>query len=224
LGLASNEGLGVGVCSVRTHVFERRPSRHRFSASPRHAAATACNSVWLLRMIRDDVSYALVCVNTMKPPSDLRSACHFTSPKIVYRIQASVSKVPAILSTRRSPRAYFTVVSVRLMQGELVHTLSTFSLPASSDQPAIKGICIRLFGQAGCNAGVPRWSYATPNVRVEAGPTVLRLARAVHHVPQALRGQGAMPLGLASNEGLGHAGEAACGHRARRLWDWCRRW
>ena len=43
----------------------------------------------------------------------------------------------------------------------------------------------------------------TPNVRVEAGPTVLRLARAVHHVPQAPRGQGAMPLGLASNEGLG---------------------
>ena len=55
-----------------------------------------------------------------------------------------------------------------------------------------------------------------PNVRVEAGPTVLRLARAVHHVPPAPRGQGAMPLGLASNEGLGHAREAACGQRARR--------
>ena len=68
------------------HVFEPQPSRHCFSASPKHAAATACNSVWLLKMIRDDVSYALVCVNTMKPPSDLRSACHFTSPKIVFRL------------------------------------------------------------------------------------------------------------------------------------------
>ena len=48
-------------------------------------------------------------------------------------------------------------------------------------------------------------SVARPNVRVEAGSTVLLLARAVHHVPQAPRGQGAMPLGLASNEGLGLA-------------------
>jgi len=47
--------------------------------------------------------------------------------------------------------------------------------------------------------------FARPNVRVEAGSTVLLLARAVHHVPQAPRGQGAMPLGLASNEGLGLA-------------------
>jgi hypothetical protein len=44
---------------------------------------------------------------------------------------------------------------------------------------------------------------ATPNVRGEAGPTVLRLAREAHHVPQAPRGQGAVPLGLASTEGLG---------------------
>src|SRR5437773_11234079 len=43
----------------------------------------------------------------------------------------------------------------------------------------------------------------TPNVRGEAGPTVLRLAREAHHVPPAPRGQGAMPLGLASTEGLG---------------------
>jgi len=63
-----------------------------------------------------------------------------------------------------------------------------------------------------------------PNVRGEAGPTVLRLARAVHHVPQALRGQGAMPLGLASTDGLGHAREAACGQRAQRRRDWLRRW
>jgi len=47
-----------------------------------------------------------------------------------------------------------------------------------------------------------------PNVRGEAGPAVLRLARAEHHVPQALRGQGAMPLGLASTEGLGLARRA----------------
>jgi len=43
----------------------------------------------------------------------------------------------------------------------------------------------------------------------------LRLARAEHHVPQALRGQGAMPLGLASTEGLGLAPRArawTCGH------------
>jgi len=51
-------------------------------------------------------------------------------------------------------------------------------------------------------------SVARPNVRVEAGPAVLHLARAVHHVPQAPRGQGAMPLGLASNEGLGLARRA----------------
>ena len=43
----------------------------------------------------------------------------------------------------------------------------------------------------------------TPNVRGEAGPAVLRLAREAHHVPPAPRGQGAMPLGLASTEGLG---------------------
>jgi len=58
--------------------------------------------------------------------------------------------------------------------------------------------------------------FARPNVRGEAGPTALRLARAVHHVPLALRGQGAMPLGLASTEVLGRAREAACGQRARR--------
>jgi len=37
----------------------------------------------------------------------------------------------------------------------------------------------------------------------------LCLARAVHHVPQASRGQGAMPLGLASTEGLGLAWRAS---------------
>ena len=47
--------------------------------------------------------------------------------------------------------------------------------------------------------------FVRPNVRVEAGPAVLHLARAGHHVPQAPRGHGAMPLGLASNEGLGRA-------------------
>ena len=58
--------------------------------------------------------------------------------------------------------------------------------------------------------------FVRPNVRGEAGPTALRLARAVHHVPQALRGQGAMPLGLASTEGLGstvlaaHGGPQCC--------------
>ena len=53
-------------------------------------------------------------------------------------------------------------------------------------------------GLARCTVVVPR-----PNVRVEAGPTVLRLAREAHHVTSAPRGPSAMPLGLASNEGLG---------------------
>jgi hypothetical protein len=44
----------------------------------------------------------------------------------------------------------------------------------------------------------------TPNVRGEAGPTVLGQARAAHVIdPWAPRGPGPMPLGLASTEGLG---------------------
>lgn len=49
-----------------------------------------------------------------------------------------------------------------------------------------------------CPTFMPR-----PNVRGEAGPAVLRLAREAHHLAPAPRGQGAMPLGLASTEGLG---------------------
>ena len=50
---------------------------------------------------------------------------------------------------------------------------------------------------------------AMPNVGVEAGPTALCLAREVHHMPSAPRGPSAMPLGLASNDGLGRAGGGA---------------
>ena len=91
-----------------------------------------------------------------------------------------------------------------------------------SDAAVNRAMCNPQDGSAALDDGkcVRQWgrdtSPATPNVRGEAGPTALRLARAVHHEPQAPRGQGAMPLGLASTEGLGHAREAACGQRARR--------
>jgi hypothetical protein len=47
--------------------------------------------------------------------------------------------------------------------------------------------------------------FATPNVGVEAGPTAEGQAREAHHAPRAHRGLGLLPLGLASNDGLGVA-------------------
>ena len=64
---------------------------------------------------------------------------------------------------------------------------------------------LRFRSEAEHRDGLP----ARPNVRGEAGPTVLRLAREAHHVPKTPRGPSATPLGLASTEGLGRASGTA---------------